>query len=457
VTEKKIRCLLFIFLTVVLLAAPASGCAFSGAGGTATAEQSAPPASNAGTGTAIPAAVEAASPVLTAPPSDAPVPDAVREAAERYVQKMLAYHSRFGGAVYDAWRIDGLSLARSYNELGGEPLGTFAQPDGAVWNALDVYRLDFGLHTTTPDKAVLAGGAFLDDDNWLHTDSPYLLFAEYNGFTVYLLAMIDEVPPNAPVFVEDLTRVLTSSKEALGTALGHLRELFDDGASVIWYVPDGTNPSAAIPEKLSYVRYSSRQYEERYAVLFTTVWVRRENRPIPEGDCLLLGDSPQRCFRFYLGSDTVVWQDEASIVTWMACGPSGLSLPDAMMLDFSLYEADAANVTLPVKAGEPAGDTAARFLEAYAAYIKNMTPENNYRVEDLRILETSGPELTDTGLRFGFRLAVKPPAGLYSSSPWTAGGGAYGEGELEGWITNGKTFLLEKSGGVWRCKELGGG
>ena len=46
-------------------------------------------------------------------------------------------------ADYDGWRIESMELACHYDELEGA--------------ALDVYRLGWRLHTTTPDKVILAG------------------------------------------------------------------------------------------------------------------------------------------------------------------------------------------------------------------------------------------------------------------------------------------------------------
>ena len=65
---------------------------------------------------------------------------------------------------YDDWRIE--SLAGPFYE----------QIDGAI---IEVYRYNYELHTTTPDKVMVAGGMYLDEDGWMSPGYPnceYLYF-----------------------------------------------------------------------------------------------------------------------------------------------------------------------------------------------------------------------------------------------------------------------------------------
>ena len=77
---------------------------------------------------------------------------------KKHCQDQCRYWSENSGAVaivagevemigesadYDGWRIESMELACHYDELEGA--------------ALDVYRLGWRLHTTTPDRVILAG------------------------------------------------------------------------------------------------------------------------------------------------------------------------------------------------------------------------------------------------------------------------------------------------------------
>jgi hypothetical protein len=406
------------------------------------------------------------------PSNTGTVPEAVLDAANRYMQMQLDYWNTCTGAwsmvdgkeqmvgepaSFDTWRLDGLSLAASYTELDGKPVNDFRQSDDVFWSSLDVYRLDYRLHTTTPDKVLLAGGMNLDDDNWLWVGSPYLIFASVNGSPTYVLALTDESTPENKIFTRDLSDRLTAAKDAHAESLAQLRALFDDGESAIWYLPAGESQPGPVPAELSYVRRSDQQYEERYAVLFSGVWERAYQVPEPAGASLCLGDSPERCFRFYLGSDLVYRYDGETVTAWRANASGGLFLPDAMMLDFSGYEVDIANVTIPVLAGETAADTLRRFSDAYGQYLLGLTPENIYRITDIKMLDSRVMQTKDTRFLSALSMAVKPPEALYETTFWWAGNSVAGEGELTGWLVMSREMILEQSDSLWRCTGFGTG
>ena len=138
------------------------------------------------------------------------VPDAVLFAAKSYVQDQYGYWSENSGAtamvdgememmgepaVYDDWRIESMELAHHYDELEGA--------------ALDVYRLGWRLHTTTPEKVILAGGMEMDEEGWVlatYPNSTYLIFdVSAGGEPVYLFStMINDCSPGSELFTETI-------------------------------------------------------------------------------------------------------------------------------------------------------------------------------------------------------------------------------------------------------------
>ena len=139
-------------------------------------------------------------------------PEAVLTAAMDYVQGQYDYWSSSSGAYamvdgewqmsgepaeYDSWRIESMELAHHYDELEGA--------------ALDVYRLGWRLHTTTPDKVILAGGMDMDEEGWVlatYPNSTYLIFDVSTGEEpVYLFSsMINDCSPGSELFTETIRR-----------------------------------------------------------------------------------------------------------------------------------------------------------------------------------------------------------------------------------------------------------
>jgi len=417
---------------------------------------------------------------------DIDVPNAVLSAAKNYVQQDYQYWCNSTGyyrmvdgeeqmigepAVYDNWRIEGISLEYTYTDLNGQPLSNFQMAGDAAWQALDIYRLDYRIHTLTPDKVVLAGGMDLDEDGWLlptYPESTYLYFAISNGEPQYLFMLMEnDCFPGNEVFTNDIIYRLTASKEAHVEALTHLQSLFNDGESAIWYeAADKSRLPDSIPEERAKARGWEVQNTGRYEVLFDCIWEYQKKFTYPTGAYLCLGDSPDTCFQFFLNSDLVLWRDGDNVTAWRAgeniyswplTAGNGATLPGAMMLEFSGYEIDIANVTIPEKTGEAAADTVTRFLDAYGTQLKNVSPENIYYTTDFRVTDISKIETKNNRILAWFGMAVQPPEEIYESTYWWAGNSGNGEGELEGWIVMSREIIIEQTDGVWHCTDFGTG
>lgn len=103
-----------------------------------------------------------------------------------------------GNAVWDDWRLTDLT-GPSYEEFGDLRI--------EIWN------LSYEIHTTTPDRIVLAGGSYLGEDGWCMIGYPgcdYLCFhLDENGKRTFLFSkMENDCRPGSEMFREDLTRAL---------------------------------------------------------------------------------------------------------------------------------------------------------------------------------------------------------------------------------------------------------
>ena len=145
---------------------------------------------------------------------DVDVPAAVLSAARYYVREEYDYWSANTGvsavvdgqeqmigepADYDDWRIESIELVAQYDGLEGV--------------ALDVYRLNWRLHTTTPEKVILAGGMEMDEEGWVlptYPNSTYLIFDAAAGEEpIYLFqSMINDCEPGSEPFTQTIRHPL---------------------------------------------------------------------------------------------------------------------------------------------------------------------------------------------------------------------------------------------------------
>ena len=135
------------------------------------------------------------------------VPEAVLEAAMAHAESVRAswddpgssYAGMAGGAGFDDWRIEGLELVDHYDALEGR--------------VVDVYRLDYRIHTPNPNAVMLAGGMELDQEGWLLPTSPgatYLVFAVEGEAPVFLCSvLIRDCEPGSEAFLEHLRGALS--------------------------------------------------------------------------------------------------------------------------------------------------------------------------------------------------------------------------------------------------------
>ena len=125
------------------------------------------------------------------------------DAPEEVLERMRAYVLGLyeGGQLleYDDWRIS--SVARPFYEDVGEL-------------RVEVWRLDYQLHTTTPESVVLTGGRYMTEDGWLsagYPDCDYFYFLpDGDGGRTYLFHRIEnDCAPGTALFRSDLIYALS--------------------------------------------------------------------------------------------------------------------------------------------------------------------------------------------------------------------------------------------------------
>ncbi|MDR2088920.1 MAG: M56 family metallopeptidase [Clostridiales Family XIII bacterium] len=145
------------------------------------------------------------------PPGEIPdnpdVPQEVIDAAVEFVKNdyetgiIGLEYARENGAEFDNWRIYYIEHAYRYDDTG-----------------VDVYRFEWRVHTTTPDKIVLAGGMDLDSDGWLLDTYPhswYLIFRDTGGKPAFLTVMMEnDCVPGDDMFTQDMLNRIGKSGSA---------------------------------------------------------------------------------------------------------------------------------------------------------------------------------------------------------------------------------------------------
>ena len=118
-------------------------------------------------------------------PDNINVPDVVLDTAVDFVKR------NFRGVEFDNWRLDYVEHVYSYDSMG-----------------IEVYRFQWRVHTTTPDKIMLVGGMDLDAGGWLldtYPNSHYLLFNNMGNGPEFLFSIFaNDCYPGDEIFTQDV-------------------------------------------------------------------------------------------------------------------------------------------------------------------------------------------------------------------------------------------------------------
>jgi hypothetical protein len=149
-------------------------------------------------------------------PEDIDVPQAVLDKAIEFVKDdyetgiIGLEEQRELGAEFDDWRLDRLERVQSYGDLG-----------------VSVYAFAWRIHTTTPEKILLAGGQELDADGWFldtYPNSWYLLTIDNDAAGDDVKRVVpmfsNEFPADSMEFREEAQARLDAAMSHLGYIAG---------------------------------------------------------------------------------------------------------------------------------------------------------------------------------------------------------------------------------------------
>lgn len=125
------------------------------------------------------------------PDEGSEVPDTVKEAAERLVERK--YEDAVPG-VYSGWGITSLEHVYTYDDLNGM--------------TLQIYGMNYEFLAKDPETVELAGGMTMDENGWVvpeYADSTYLVFEQGEGTLSYLTFLVEnDCFPGDELFTDDL-------------------------------------------------------------------------------------------------------------------------------------------------------------------------------------------------------------------------------------------------------------
>lgn len=190
-------------------------------------------------------------------------PEDVLVSAKMYVRKL--YNERGTSALaitaeYDDWYIKSLT-------------GPYYETAGGL--RLEIWRLNYEFHTTTPDQVILAGGRYITEDGWVspgYPDCGYLYFqlAEDGGRTYLYSAMENDCAPGTELFFADMVNQLTerdlldmadlSGEELAGICDSHPADFFNRAGEM-----DGTKRQTVLKKLADYVAGGGTPGEDAYA------------------------------------------------------------------------------------------------------------------------------------------------------------------------------------------------
>lgn len=251
---------------------------------------------------------------------------------------------------------------------------------------------------------------------------------------------------------------------AKGEAIRYLTQLFASGDPGIWYRDaSGDSRYYQLSDPSPNMAGTPREnwYLSRYKNLFDCNWERLEEEVHPDTNAICLGLGSENCFIFYLGTEYVTLaagEDRISYRTWGPPEVFGSNLPDYVLMDYSGYEIDRDNVSVPAVEGETIEEAMDRWLAAYREQLLNLIPESTYALTDMAVVDRRvylTREGDDGVFAFELTMAVKPV--VTEPTPWTAGNTEDGEGDWEGWMVMEHEVRLERIDGAWSCTDSGTG
>ena len=150
------------------------------------------------------------------------------------------------------------------------------------------------------------------------------------------------------------------------------------------------------------------------------------------------------------GGETTYWLATPYLEDAYGIAETVRTIYDSLTLDRS---------NLAFSSDGSAEDTAALFArEIYGNFLLGVAPGGLSSITDFEAIDWAVEEVSGDGnaILGWFKFAVLPED--YASTPFWAGGAAAGEGAYEGWIIKSLEFVIQKEDdGLWHCTGLGTG
>jgi len=208
---------------------------------------------------------------------------------------------------------------------------------------------------------------------------------------------------------------------------------------------------------------SNRWYAERYGVLFKGyVWRHAQENVIPQSSdytLSLYSTDKSKFFRFFAGSDTVLYSDDGKEYYYLATAArkGGWDIAATIRSEYDGLEVPLQSLFVETQSRDFL-EVANLFMQEYGRQQLARSPGSYYAITDFAVVKNRvylTQEGDDTKFCFMTTFAVKPVD--YDSSPWWAGGTEAGSGELQGYIKVSLQIRLDRDGNIWRCTNIGTG
>ncbi len=433
---KKPKTALCTLLAVLLVAAVAAGCAFTGS---KEAEDE---------------------PLVIQTELDGDLPADVVDYAVAHVQKELDYYTDELG--YDITEAKLVGLTQIITDTAAMGIGQ------------NLYRMEYRFRVADPDKVSPAGDMRMEGDcitEWGSGGQPYLLMhyddrSEGRVWTRVCVTNEDTIQQDygTPEMLERYGDMYTAA------AMELYKEYIADGRSPANVVdrlfPSGEDAALTLhlADSGAYNTYAAGAWHAgRFRVLLEGYeWTPQEAPSTEPSDYWLTAASPDgsKVMTFYSGSGagTVTYTDETRDLCWVATPLEySESIARDVRLEYDNLDVDYKRIAFSLDGGAQAA--AEHFVHsAYSDHMTSLAPGSTCAISDYQVIDwavravSDGDDAVVGWLEYAFT-----PAHPDLLSLW-AGDGPEETGEYKGMLTHYMEFVLElQDDGLWHCTEMGTG
>lgn len=411
------------------------------------------------------------------------VPAPVTEQAMEYARSVYeTQEGQDGMGVLDDWRIESFYGPYTYSHGGATVEG---------------WQFNYEMHTTTPEKIVLAGGRYITEDNWVSPGYPYCdtLFFEVKDGAYHLLdhRMVQEGMYsyyNEGVVLQlmeengvELSDGSTYAKLWFQNYLGHLTDPAVAGNEMRIQYDDGQGGGGAylVDSQEGNGPYYLGQMKDN-----SVVWSRAQApASLPAGpSAVLASDDWYEMLQFWRDSGLVMYKQENREPEWFEVKYDGDPAQDVFAyravpyywarcwFDEAEWAALTDNMTIPDR-GQGHQAVAQAWVEAHEGAMTKLHPGGQHTCAYVKTVDVKAEAVADTPerwfpedilpyehFRFSFSTIFVPENDAARSYLMAGNTGAYEgsdpgvpEGAFQYWLI-GTMYLKD---GSWYCAGVGTG